>query len=327
MNAYYNEHEPYAAQWLRNLAAAGHITNGRVDERDIQAVVAGDVDGFTRCHFFAGIAGWDYALQLAGWPADRPVWTASLPCQPFSAAGSRKGGEDDRHLWPVFYGLVRECRPATIFGEQVEAAIGHGWLDRVFADLESEGYACGAVSLPACSVGAPHIRSRVFWVADAERDRGHDRRRERGSGTEAVTGREAQERSGDLLEAEGHGHASRLEHATGEQARLSGRSREPRTASGMGHAASRGCEEPSQRNGQQEANSANWNSSRPDTNRPNAWTDSEFIPCADGKARRIESGTFPLATGISARVGKLRAYGNAIVPQAAAEFVKAFLYD
>ena len=67
MTAYYNENDPFAAAWLRNLIAAGHITAGEVDERSIEEIAADDLEGFDRCHFFAGIAGWDLALQFAGW--------------------------------------------------------------------------------------------------------------------------------------------------------------------------------------------------------------------------------------------------------------------
>jgi DNA (cytosine-5)-methyltransferase 1 len=115
------------------------------------------------------------ALRLAGWPDDRPVWTGSCPCQPFSAAGAGKAADDERHLWPAWLPLIAEWRPPVVFGEQVEAAIGWGWLDAVFADLEAEGYACGAAVLPACSVGAPHIRPTL--VRGRRRWRERQRRR------------------------------------------------------------------------------------------------------------------------------------------------------
>lgn len=165
MTAYYNEIEPFAAQWLRNLIAEDLIAKGDVDERSIVEVKPAELRGYTQCHFFAGIGGWSLALRLADWPDERPVWTGSCPCQPFSSAGKRRGFADDRHLWPVWRKLIAECRPATVFGEQVAAAIGGGWLDAVFADLEAEGYACGAAVLPACGGGAPHIRQRCWFVA------------------------------------------------------------------------------------------------------------------------------------------------------------------
>ena len=175
---YYNEFDRNAAEWIRQLIADGLIPPGHVDERSITEVTPDDLKGFTQCHFFCGIAGWPHALQLAGWPATRPIWTASLPCQPFSVAGQGKGGEDERHLWPVFERLVRECRPECIVGEQVEAAVRHGWIDRVCTDLEAEDYAFGFVVLGAHSVGAPHIRQRLYWVAQSERGRisGRDQR-------------------------------------------------------------------------------------------------------------------------------------------------------
>ena len=94
----------------------------------------------------------------------RAVARASPSAQPVQGGGVT----DERHLWPTWFNLIRECRPDVIFGEQVEAAINHGWLDLVQADLEGEGYACGAVGLPAGGVGAPHIRQRLWFVADAQ---------------------------------------------------------------------------------------------------------------------------------------------------------------
>lgn len=166
MTAYYNEFDPKAAAWLRELIKAGLIAPGIVDERSIEDVTPNDFRGFAQCHFFAGIGGWSYALRLAGWSDDRPVWTGSPPCQPFSNAGKQKAQADARHLWPVFFNLIRECRPTSIFGEQVEAAIRTGWLDDLQDDLEAEGYATGKIVLPACSVSAPHIRQRIWFVAE-----------------------------------------------------------------------------------------------------------------------------------------------------------------
>ncbi|NDI17943.1 MAG: DNA cytosine methyltransferase, partial [Verrucomicrobia bacterium] len=82
MTAYYNEIDPYAAQWLRNLIEAGHIAPGIVDERSIEDVTPNELKHFTQCHFFAGIGVWSLALRRAGWADDRPVWTGSCPCQP-----------------------------------------------------------------------------------------------------------------------------------------------------------------------------------------------------------------------------------------------------
>ena len=165
---YYNEHDPKAAAWLRELIAMRLIPAGEVDERSIVDVRAAELHGFTQCHFFAGIGGWSHALRLADWPDDREVWTGSCPCQCYSHAGQGKGVSDHRDLWPVFAALIRECRPSVVFGEQVEAAIGYGWLDRLRTDLEAEGYAVGGAVLGAHSVGAPHRRQRLYWVAKSK---------------------------------------------------------------------------------------------------------------------------------------------------------------
>ncbi|WP_185830176.1 DNA cytosine methyltransferase, partial [Pseudomonas aeruginosa] len=161
--AYYNEIDPYAAQWLRNLIAAGHIAPGDVDERSIEDVHPDDLKHYTQCHFFAGIGVWSLALRRAGWPDDRPVWTGSCPCQPFSSAGEGAGLDDPRHLWPHFAWLIRQRRPGEVLGEQVASKDAEPWLDLVQADLEAMEYAFGAIAFPSAGIGAPHIRDRTYW--------------------------------------------------------------------------------------------------------------------------------------------------------------------
>ncbi len=160
---YYNESDPRLCLWLAELIKRGLIPDGRIDCRDIRMVAPGDVAGFSQCHFFAGVGGWARALDLAGWGGDRPIWTGSPPCQPFSSAGKGGGESDERHLWPEFFRLIAACRPAVVVGEQVANAVAHGWLDGVCRDLGSAGYSCGAVVLGAESVGAPHLRRRLYW--------------------------------------------------------------------------------------------------------------------------------------------------------------------
>ena len=165
--AYYNENDLFAAAWLRELIKAGHIAPGEVDTRSIEDVVPNDLAGFTQHHFFAGVGVWSYALRCAGWPDDKPIWTGSCPCQPFSSAGKGEGFTDERHLWPAFFHLIGQCLPVTIFGEQVASKDGLAWFDLVASDLEGAGYTCGAVDTCSAGVGAPHIRQRLYWVADS----------------------------------------------------------------------------------------------------------------------------------------------------------------
>lgn len=191
MAVYYSEWEPYAAAWLRSLIAKGLIPDGEVDERSILDVSPDDLRGFRQCHFFSGIGGWSRALRLAAWDDDREVWTGSAPCQPLSVAGKQKGADDERHLWPAFYRLIAERRPAVVFGEQVAGALGCEWLSGVRADLEDAGYACGAADLCAASVSAPHIRQRLFWVAADTMRLGVEGRCEAGGAGEMRQGRES----------------------------------------------------------------------------------------------------------------------------------------
>jgi DNA (cytosine-5)-methyltransferase 1 len=171
MSAYYNEIDPYCAAWLQNLMDAGHIAPGVIDTRSIEDVTPNDLCGFIQCHFFAGLGGWAYALDLAGWPRDRPVWTGSCPCQPFSAAGKGAGFADERHLWPAWQHLIAQCRPAVVFGEQVAKAAE--WLRVVSSDLEGMGYAVGCRPIEAASAGGEDFRDRLYFVADCIQDGFH----------------------------------------------------------------------------------------------------------------------------------------------------------
>ena len=164
---YYNELDHKACAWLQELQTANQIPRGMIDWRDLRHVKPSLLRSVHQAHFFAGIGGWAYALRLVHWPEDVPIWTASLPCQPFSTAGKRRGHRDKRHLWPVFRNLVKAAQPPVIVGEQVASAAGRDWLAGVFADLEGMGYRTDAADLCAAGIGAPHIRQRLYWMADA----------------------------------------------------------------------------------------------------------------------------------------------------------------
>lgn len=297
MAAYYNEIDEYAAQWLRNLIAAGHIAPGDVDTRSIEDVHPDDLRPYTQCHFFAGIGVWSLALRRAGWPDDRPVWTGSCPCQPFSAAGKGAGFDDERHLWPAFYWLIGECRPPVVIGEQVASKDADAWIDLVSVDLEALGYAVGAVAFPSAGVGAPHIRDRTYWVAH--------------------TNRRQQPRIAVVRRNECDGRDVRWPESFCEP--------EPRgDLRGMGYAGRSGLEGWSGEQRQQPQDSRALQHTGPGPTN-GLWRDADWLFCRDGKWRPVEPGTFPLVDGAPARVGRLRAYGNAINAAAAEAFVASVM--
>ena len=307
---YYNEWDKGAAAWLRELIRQGHIPFGVVDERSITEVKPEDLDGFTQCHFFAGIGGWPLALRLAGVSEDTPCWTGSPPCQPFSAAGKQLGQFDPRHLAPVFLDLISECHPPVLFGEQVAPAIAKSWMCDLQTHLEREDYAVGFAVLPACSVGAPHKRERLFFGAhqlaytDSERLQGEWRDSD-SQGREGQNIRQAGLLNGAGAETDELAYSSQCGRRKERENTRGGAIRDSEEGWASGRSASCGN------------NTANPHHS--------FWSGADWLGCRDGKFRPVEPGTFPLANGIPARVGRLRGYGNAIVPQVAAEFIKAFM--
>lgn len=291
-------------RWLMvgGLIAPGHIFTCRIED-----LTPRDLAPFTQFHAFAGMGVWSYALRLAGWPDDRPVWTGSCPCQPFSSAGKGAGFADERHLWPAYFHLVTTCRPQRVIGEQVAGKNGLAWLDLVSADLEGNDYACRAVPLCSAGFGASDIRNRVYWVADSiGAERPNADRRERDAG---FTGRRVE----DPSQAAGRGLPGRLADGQG------GGWREERPdAQGLAV-----------------GDRAQGDAARPVDGRVSDgpgpvngfWRDADWLFCRDGKWRPVEPGSFPLAARSPARVGRLRTAGNAINAQVAKEFIAALMAE
>ena len=308
---------------------AGLITPGVIDDRSIQDIEPWELSGFTRVHFFAGLGGWDYSLRLAGWPVDRPVWTGSCPCQPFSVAGEGGGFSDPRHLWPWFAELISQCRPATIFGEQVAAA--SRWLDLVRGNLEEMVYAVGAIPIEAASAGADHYRDRYWFVADRIMADSEDNgRSDRNAG--ALQGRTERRRS-QIEPERRRGYGSPWDNHWPLADSDSERSQIP-----LGQPGNTGAQQPTVA-GNRLCDVVN----DPGIGWGEGWTEHEFrsrgftaavasidgcqyIECPDGKWRRLPPPRVRwLGNGIPARIPKLRAFGNAIDPRPASQFIRAFI--
>lgn len=358
LRAYYNEIDSDAADQIRGLIAAGLIPDGLVDQRSIEDIAPNELLEYNQLHFFAGIAGWAYALDLAGWPQFRPCITGSCPCQPFSSAGSRNGFNDERHLWPAFWHIIRELRraghPAAEFvmGEQVASGDGLRWLDLVFDDLESENYAARAIDTCSAGYGAPHIRQRVYWCGVGMADTANQRHTHR-NGIAGVEGGRSRSRAA----IDGCGVPQRMAAATnrhrhsthtdGCTVRLANANS---GVGGQGHSLSGGRDSRGHAQSRPGPVSDGVDCRPGPTN--GLWRAADWLHCRDDKWRPVEPGSFPLAHGLPRsmgalgpelselarvaglsrqslaaakrfRVRQLRGYGNAINPWQAAEFVRA----
>ena len=344
--AFYNEHDPFAAAWLRELIADGHIAPGIVDERSIEDLTPDDLRPFRQVHFFAGVGVWSLAARIAGIPDDAPLWTGSCPCQPFSAAGQGKGFADERHLWPAFHYLIEQCRPDIVVGEQVAGRGGDAWLDAVQADMEATGFAFGAVETVACGFGAPHKRSRNYWVAYAMRDGARNLTGE-SLGAQAAADRSygrlpgqrlrvrVEGASSDLADPSSERHDGRRPSQAGVEPGAIERPERFRDAISLGDA-------PGQRRERfdtllrpeaggrfatalSETPRSGSNGGAGPTN--GFWRDADWLRCRDEKWRPVEPGTFPLADAgaFRNRVGLIRGAGNAVTLGQAVGFLNALL--
>lgn len=145
--------------------------------------------------------------DFTSWKGKIDVLTGGFPCQPFSVAGQRKGTDDDRYLWPEMLRVIRETRPSWVIGENVagitsmvqpgsevtvenqassletsdkETLFEQEYvIETVCRDLEREGYSVQPILIPACGVGAPHRRDRVWFIANRTNSRIEGLRQER----------------------------------------------------------------------------------------------------------------------------------------------------
>ncbi len=352
---FYNEIDSYCCDWLENLIREKLIPDGIVDRRSIVDILPAELTRFTQCHFFAGLGGWPLALRKAAWPDRRAVWTGSCPCTPFSTAGKRLGFADDRHLWPWWRYLIAVERPPVCFGEQVASAAD--WLRLVRGDLEALEYAVGCMPIEAASAGADHLRDRYWFVADG----GGTGRQQNTGGALGHEGANAGREANGHNIASGNGEAGRAEHSDvadllGER----GRSRNDiRKDAANAHSPGQRASAVSdaniefqsdgriQRGGEQRRAGCPAQDSVGTLQHPaqhgwgEGWTEhelrsrgitaavasignSQVVECPDGKWRRLPPPRVRwLGVRISARVAKLRAFGNAIDPRPAAAFITA----
>ena len=273
---------------------------------------------------FSGIGGFDLASEWMGWDnkfhcewedfprkilkhywpeaesygdikqTDFTIWrnridilTGGFPCQPYSSAGKRLGKEDDRHLWPEMLRAIREIKPRWVIGENVRGLVN--WNDglvfeEVHSELEAEGYEVQSFLLPACGVGAPHRRDRIWFVAYSNGAIKRDRCRENTQEKREVR---RDEESDVLRKLFSDGNASDT-------------------------ASTRGWED----NGERKSRFNDQKSS------PNDWqnfpTQSPICGGDDGLPFELDRITFP-----KWRKESIKGYGNAIVPQVVYQIFKS----
>ncbi len=278
---YYNDNDPFCCKWLAELMNEGLIPDGYIDNRSIKDVRPSELEGYDQHHFFAGIAGWPRALELAGWNSARPVWSASLPCQPPSCAGQQRGHEDERHLWPVFFDLVEVCRPAIIIGEQVASKDGREWFAGISTDLETLEYSVAAADLPAAGVASPHKRNRLFWVANAPRPKGTRQRQQR-IDVSGKTSIDLGITSGSGLQ--GHEQKELCRARRWEKGRTVAEPGSPTNQLADSESDNRGSGKRGTQTGVRQDGIGRRGSAG-----GGFWSNSALIPCADGKWRRVPS--------------------------------------
>lgn len=293
----------------------------------------------TYLSLFSGIGGLDLGLDRAGWrcvgqvesdPFCRAVlnnhwpevpkhddvrtavaWWRSIgggavdavaggfPCQPVSLAGRGLAQADDRWLWPAAAAVVRDLQPSWVLLENVPGLLGRGMGD-VLGDLAACGYDAEWDCVPAATVGAPHLRDRVFIVAYPGREAG---RPEAGASVASAGGGTVRERP---PEPGGRGRAVADAENQRQQLRQTEGQR-PRRPTSSGPALG-------DTDGQRRNQRAGLRQDQPSESRP----PSVFLAApAHSGWWATEPDVGRVAHGVPARVDRLRALGNAVVPQVA----------
>jgi len=235
--------------------------------------------------------------------------TGGFPCQPFSVAGKRRGTADDRYLWPEMLRIIRAVHPRLVIAENVPGIddATHMVLDTVTSDLERIGYATIPIEIPACAVGAPHRRQRVWVVANAISRGCVAPREQRGLGAMARSG---SDHTMPTKESNSCESPDQEREPNGSRGRL-----------GFFGLGSGDVADAEQRFADWWPRGTSWWSREPAETLQDAWGDRGE---EDGFAA-IKSQLGRVAHGIPARVDRLRALGNAIVPQVAEKIMRAIL--
>jgi DNA (cytosine-5)-methyltransferase 1 len=230
--------------------------------------------------------------------------TGGVPCQPVSCAGKRRGAEDDRWLWPEALRIVSEARPDWVIFENPPGIRTMG-LDGILAEMENLGYATVTVDIPACAVDSPQIRHR-YWIVSNRKGEGFE-------GTDTEGNSPALRRTAEYAENGNISDADEKSFEIGQIEKSSSQHNEYREDGSLSDAesAARRATQNIKKN------------TRQSFMRDSAWSDFEYRDFADGKKRRAKPGICLLSDGISR--GLLSALGNAIVPQVAAEIIRAII--